>query len=226
LDNKVITVKVGVEGVEFAVHEGAIRQSSKFFDNALKGLWRESQTRCISLASVKPLHFKIYYQWVLTGQLHSRQEQDSAVLVELTLLPFLAGLGHYLMDASFIDIVSDALLQTVAESRAARTLLLHLGASFYILSPAGSTTRSVVADLSAWYSTFDDIKNMKARFDKGVDRSDFIMDLLHAMAAKFLGPRAGHSPLEGWKTSCKYHSHGDKKPCYREKLKGYVYHLI
>tara|TARA_R110002003_G_scaffold235_14_gene17062 strand:- start:10827 stop:11264 length:438 start_codon:yes stop_codon:yes gene_type:complete len=144
------------------------------------------------------------------------------------LLPSLAGLGHYLKDTSFIDIVSDALLQMAAESRSCHLLLLPVGSSFYKLSPAGSSTRSVIAHLSAWYSSFDDINNMKARFDKseGAEHPDFIMDLLHAMAAKFLGPRAGHSPLEGWGTSCKYHSHGDKKPCYREKVKGYVYHLI
>jgi hypothetical protein len=228
LDNRVITVKVGVLGVDFAVYEGAVRNSSQFFAKALKGPWREAQDRLVTLPSVRPQHFKIYYQWVLTGRLHSRPEQDSAAGMELMLLSSLAGLGHYLMDTSFIDIVSDALLQMAAESRSGRLLLLPLGSSFYKMSPAGSSTRSVIADLSAWYLSFDDIEIMKAAFDKSelAEHPDFVMDLLHAMAAKFLGPRAGHSPLEGWETSYKYHSHGDKKPCYREKFKGYVYHLI
>jgi hypothetical protein len=149
-------------------------------------------------------------------------KQDSADVIEFMLLPRLAGLGHYLMDTSFIDTVSDALLQTVTELPTAPLLLLHFGSSFYRMSPAGSSTRSIVADVSAWRSSLIDIKRLKTMFDKseGAEHPDFIMDLLHAMAARFLGPGAEPSPLEGWETSCKYHSHGDKKPCYREKVKG------
>lgn len=48
LDNKVITVKVGVLGDEFAVHEGAIRKSSEFFDKALKRALGASLKRGVS----------------------------------------------------------------------------------------------------------------------------------------------------------------------------------
>jgi hypothetical protein len=46
---------------------------------------------------------------------------------------------------------------------------------------------------------------------------DLALDVLEATLDRLTSTSPPLSPLEGRDTSCKYHSHGDEKPCYKTK---------
>jgi hypothetical protein len=152
--------------------------------------------------------------------------EDRLFCQEMYVLAKTSYLGHYLLDAAFVDTVNDAIAQCTEEQMSRRlTFPSCHGPDFYEGVPQGSSTRLLVADLTAWTSSVGAI----ARLQKGpLDgqskeaHADFTMDVLQAVAQRFMASPKSTSPLEVWKTSCKHHSHGDDKPCYREKGKEYV----
>jgi hypothetical protein len=54
-----ITVRVGIEGVDYPVLESVIRKSSRFFDNALKPEWADARPdpRTVDLSDEDPWIF-------------------------------------------------------------------------------------------------------------------------------------------------------------------------
>ncbi|KAF1964132.1 hypothetical protein BU23DRAFT_575945 [Bimuria novae-zelandiae CBS 107.79] len=101
------------------------------------------------------------------------------------------------------------------------------GSFLYEALPPGSPLRTIVADTSAWYSCLERIEFIKksSHLSDKAQHPDFVMDVLQALARRFMSMSAVNSPLLGWETSCKYHSHNKEKICYREKLEGHVYDL-
>jgi hypothetical protein len=232
------------------VYENLLVGSSKFFENALKGPWKESTDRVISIpAFLDALYFEIYHQWLLKGNLHSKPAAADVtkrielfrsegnrlksgsvpsigVIDELITLKYLASLGHYLLATDFMDTVDDAITQCVQELklRGCEAGALGLWSDYYKLIPPGSHTRALLTDLTA-YTLKNKLDVYFGRLEKGVLRNphpDFIFDVLKAVTRRDLASASSVSPLDGWKTSCKYHSHGEDKPCYREKAKKYV----
>ncbi|GIJ92550.1 hypothetical protein Asppvi_001828 [Aspergillus pseudoviridinutans] len=55
---------VGDEQEVFTVHEGLIRASSPFFNNAMAHDWKESQQRTIHLPDDEPEIFAVYMHWL------------------------------------------------------------------------------------------------------------------------------------------------------------------
>ena len=232
-----ITIRVGAgdEQQDFVIHEKVIRKASEFVDTTMKGPWLESQERVISLPEVTPGTFNVYMRWLMTSKLHSKVESAEAAKYyphedhyteqtykfwalwkELVYLRHLSHLGHYLLDTDFTDTVSDAVLQCTAELQSHRSRFpLSYGSNFYKEIPDGSPTRKLVAELIAWTAK---AKKFNARLTESSKiHPDLMMDLLRAMASRYLSSEPSTSPLEGWETSCKYHCHGENKPCYREK---------
>ena len=237
-----ITIRTGKDNSQrdFTIYEKVIRASSEFFDNALKGPWRESTERVVELPEFAGMHFAMYHRWVLTGQLCSmtdlvdplpaatskRHEQTYRLYREVLVLKSLTHLGHYLRDTNFTDTVNDALLQCTTELQSHGVAFPNsYGLVFYKVIPEGSPTRLLIADLVAWTTCAKGMRGLRnhrdARFDKD-EHADFIMDVLESVTNRFMSATPSTSPLEGWETSCKYHSHGDDKPCYRNKTKTYV----
>jgi len=241
---QMITVRVGKDNQtqDFAIYETLIRKSSTFVDNALKGSWRESTDRVVTLPEFDCMYFGIYHQWLLTGKLHSKMDpkvldesyrrykemnsdaifnpEEYALLNELVYLEMLSHLGHYLLDTNFMDTVSDAMIQIAKEFRSHGCIFSRPTASFiYDVIPEGSPTRSLVADLVAWTATWQQIRLLRVdrTGEKVESHPDFISDVLQALALKHISPQTSISPLLMDETSCKYHSHGDEKPCYRKK---------
>jgi len=236
-----ITIRVGSgkDVQDFAVYETLIRRSSTFVDNALKGSWRESTDRVITLPAFEANHFGIYHLWLRSGKLHSklspemssqvyraREPVDESVdaqlykiATELVVLLKLCHLGHYLLDTKFRDAVSDAILQCTAEMKShGISFPGSFGPQFYKVIPQGSPSRSLVANLTAWNGSAQHIAALRA-CQGSEEHADFIMDVQEAVTRRFMLATPSTSPLEGWETSCKYHSHGDDKPCYRNKTK-------
>jgi hypothetical protein len=239
-----ITVRVGPGDDDdnirdFTVYETLIRESSDFVDNALRGPWLESQNRLVTLPATCSQTFDIYHQWLLTEKLHSKSSPGLQYWTreianslpfeyfhEVVVLMELSVLGHYLHDTSFTDTVSDALLQCTAElPKLGASFPVTFGSSVFEEVPEGAPVRSLVVNLIAWTNSGRQIIDLH-RKESGNHHPDFVMELLRAVAKRFMSEAPGTSPLEGWETSCKYHSHRDEKPCYRKKAEEYVPDLI
>ncbi|KAI4639740.1 hypothetical protein J4E93_009094 [Alternaria ventricosa] len=226
-NEKMITFKVGHGGkAVFLVPEDRIRASSEFVDAAMRGPWQESQERVITLPEFDRHTFGIYFQWLVTGVIHSKPSPTDGEdqLAELTKdlyreilgLPQLFDLGHFLIDADFRDTLSDILTQCASDIRGLSIMFPPIyGSRFYENTPEGSPTRKLVADLVA--ECIEQYQPKGLGLNQDTVHSDYIMDLLLAVSDR-LGSRFTKSPLRGWQTSCKYHCHGDEKPCYRKKV--------
>jgi hypothetical protein len=232
-NENMITFKVGLNGnAVFLVPEDRIRASSEFADAAMRGPWRESQERVIALPDFDRQTFGIYFQWLITGVVHSKTLRDdennnatvstwTCLCQEILGLLRLFDLGYYLLDTDFRDTLSNVLIQCTSELHCdVRILPLCYGSRFYEKTPDGSPTRKLVTDLVVWNIDEDTLPYLE-RERKTMD-SDFAMDLLLAMTRRHVSSTPGVSPLDGWKTSCKYHCHGNEKPCYRKKVSRYV----
>jgi hypothetical protein len=237
---KMVTIRVGRPGEthDFAVYEKLIRNSSAFMDAALKEPWKESASRVVCLPDFRNETFDIYHLWLLSGKLHSRKQRqnDSNTKVslpsisdlydEIFTLRSLSHLGHYLLDTDFTDTVCDALFHVCRDSQSTGMVFpISFAQGFYKVIPQGSPIRSLVADVIAWTTTYSTIGSVKRHYPDYV-HPDFLMDLLHAMSKRFLSPGTSTSPLRKPKLSCKYHSHGDEKECYRKKRDRVCYTLI
>ncbi|KAH7092175.1 hypothetical protein FB567DRAFT_625230 [Paraphoma chrysanthemicola] len=241
-----VTIRVGTgdKAKDFTVYEKFIRASSAFVDNALKGPWLESTSRTISLPEFAPNPFDRYHRWLLTGRLYSKTSLSKTIedckehchIVEASMqtqhthrlfhefyrLSKLAELGHYLLDETFTDTINDAILSCMDEYRKSSTQFpVREASDRYKALPVTSLTRSLISDIAAWTVT----GNKLAAYRKTMEESniklcpDFSMDVLVAMAQRLTSRPTPKSPFDDWETSCKYHSHGEEKPCYREKLK-------
>ncbi|CAK1360060.1 unnamed protein product [Cercospora beticola] len=71
--NNVFTVTVGTgdDAEVFLVHDFLLKQSSKFFQTALKEEWREGQEKKVDLPEDKPEAFGVYTEWLLQGKITS-----------------------------------------------------------------------------------------------------------------------------------------------------------
>ncbi|KAI4688011.1 uncharacterized protein J4E84_004939 [Alternaria hordeiaustralica] len=219
-----ITFKVGHGGkAVFLVPEDRIRASSEFVDAAMRGPWQESQERVITLPDFDIHTFGIYFQWLVTGVVHSKSYladgNDPALplFTEMLLLPKLSDLGHYLLDTDFRDTLNDVLIQCTVEIHRSRggRFPPNFGSDFYHKTPDQSPTRKLVTALAAWEIQEFHFPAMEKERD--TVNTDYMMDLLIAVTRRLVPSTRGKSPLDGWETSCKYHCHGDEKPCYRKK---------
>jgi hypothetical protein len=234
---QMITIRAGHGGQQrdFVIYENLARASSEFIGNALKGSWRESTDRTISLTQFQSTEVGIYHHWLLTGQVCTKMvpSADSTprprsivisgcLIDEIGTLTRLSHLSHYLLDTCFTDAISDAIVQCSKEMQSVKLgYPLLYGTRLYDIVPEGSPTRSLVADIVAWTTDTRSVRAMRKTLEAGPLReihSDFALDVLEATIERFNPTSPATSPLKGSDTGCKYHSHGDEKPCYKTKI--------
>jgi len=228
-NENMITFKIGPNGdAVFMVPEGRIRASSEFADAAMRGPWQESQERVIALPEFDKKTFGTYLQWLLTGVVHTKagcadgnKSIEARLYSEILRLPNLSVLGHYLLDTDFRDSINDALIECTADlHRNGSKFPASYGPDFYDKTPDQSPIRKLVVDLVVW--DMREFHVLRLKTDRDTMHPDYIMDLLLAVSSRLVSGTPGKSPLDGWDTSCKYHCHGDEKPCYRKKADTYV----
>lgn len=80
--NNVVTVTVGAgeDSEVFLVHDFLLKQTSKFFQTALKEDWKEGQEKKVDLPEDKPEAFGIYNEWLLHGKIASVTDKPTGEL--------------------------------------------------------------------------------------------------------------------------------------------------
>ncbi|GIZ37635.1 hypothetical protein CKM354_000107800 [Cercospora kikuchii] len=124
--NNVFTVTVGTgdDAEVFLVHDFLLKQSSKFFQTALKEEWREGQDKKINLPDDEPDIFGAYVEYLFSGKIATATEKAAVDLtrddagLEYTCQAKLYVLGEKLLDDKFCDCALRAMVELSRLERA------------------------------------------------------------------------------------------------------------
>lgn len=208
---------IGAAGCKVYVHEKLIRRSD-FFDRALKGEWKENQTRSVLLPDEDLDTFKSYMHWLYTGNIPTPLGSEMSKAAPYDALTRLYGLGERLLDGEFQDRVLDTI---VVEARERIGPIRRLGypgrkavSIIYESTPDSSPARRLMVDLYVPHGT--------GRFNLD---ADFPAQFLADVAKGLMADRRTSTATRQQKYSelekdgpCSYHHHKKDKPCIPEKV--------
>lgn len=213
-----VKVIVGSKEELFYIHASVLESSSEFFKSALKREWAKEDDDSIDLRDQDLEIFKIYVNWLYTGQISV--ESDPAETVKptaskYTQLAHSYALGEHLCDPEFQYSVIHSI---IGYSRIKNT---HNNSSFpgpiainviYNNTSSNSPARRLVVDFYVRFGTdnwITDSDTMNHEFLADLSKA-LLKDrvLLHKHEKNFA------DLVEG--TACKYHHHDKDKPCQRK----------
>ncbi|KAF2499687.1 hypothetical protein BU16DRAFT_615084 [Lophium mytilinum] len=76
---EIVTVNAGPDAEPFHIHKNLITHWSRYFHNAFKGGFRETEEEVITLDDVEPLLFKIVMEWLDTQKLALENREEAFV---------------------------------------------------------------------------------------------------------------------------------------------------
>ncbi|KAF2802713.1 uncharacterized protein BDZ99DRAFT_428117 [Mytilinidion resinicola] len=169
-----LKVLVGPKEVPFFVHEGPVRVSSKFFDNAMKGPWTEAAERCVRLRDDEPDVFSIYHDWLYTRMLSTAHDvggvEGNQEYIDLCKAYCL---GESLMDDNFKNAAIDAIIHKNLTPASDRQRWYPVGMAIrhaYDGTPPGSPLRKLLVDFYSkharvsWFSDYTSKDEMPKDF--------------------------------------------------------------
>jgi hypothetical protein len=223
LGTEVETVRIGKKPfhTDFTVHRNLLRRIP-YFDSPLTidpegfGLLKHH-----ALTEEKATAFTIYVQWLYTGRIHTRMQNqtqdDTSHRDEWFELTNAYILGEHLVDVDFCDRLMDAFVSWHKEaSPDGTTVILDNVAYIYRMCPETSPLRKLVSDITAF--SFDSREIQRVTIGNE-DRFpyDFVTMTLRNLAEYMRYTRlfgAKTNPVDESSTTCNYHSHGEMS-CYR-----------
>ena len=131
------------KGEEFVIIKGVATRSSRFFQAAMAGDWKEARENRVLLPDTEPRIFEGYLQWLYTSTLSSSGPSEYHDMVEFYIL------GDFLDDLKFRNAALDRIMS--------RSLEIHnppgpsaIGLAWEKMLP-GSSLRQVITEL--WLTT-------------------------------------------------------------------------
>lgn len=204
-----VTVKVG-ETQAFIVNEQLLRQSSAFFDAALKPTWQEGKERVVNLpAEDDSMSFNAYVNWLHTHQiaLGFVDGQDAQKQHSFPRLVLAYALGNKVLDPDFKDAVTDAMVVSFGiKDEKGKTILPDPGprSKLYSTTQLKSAARRLLAHRMA-RTTNPDLISEK-------DCPAFLVDVARAAITK-----DAESTVDA-AARCAFHEHvPGAENCYRNK---------
>lgn len=238
--DSVITVIVSPEKDQatFLLREIALRQTSDFFNNALKPGWKEAKEKTVHLPETDPRHFAIFAKLICTSKIFIPTEADrsssrqnksadevhSCFEATYDTIIDLICLSSFLQSRLLQDAALDTFIEAIAEYRVyLENQRIWFNGSWvaymYERTLPGSAVRKFVVDLSlhAWSSDIEDYP------DLDLYPAEFCRQVINETLPYMRGLKElkelkdGVDPVD-IATSCRYHEHtlnGDV--CYKEK---------
>jgi hypothetical protein len=207
-----IIVRVGdePERTDFSVHEDLICSRSRFFANAMRHDWKESEDRIVPLPDDLPSTFAIYRTWLYSGLLTSRgfsTTEEWGVLCSAYIL------GEKLQDSEFKDTVIDAMIEKINEEPMFE-FNPEMVVEIYENTPPQSHARRLLVDLYTFAGKSSWLSKEKREF--------LHEDFLYALLVQFMKSKekpVGIIAPYHHQSTCAYHEHGGKLqgPCYKTK---------
>jgi hypothetical protein len=215
----ITTLVVGMNELEFPVHQQRLCERSLYFAATTKEDWKEGQEHRVPLPYDNPSAVGLYIQWIYGGRIFTRlgkQEseiEDKRTYSETSLLVEGFIFGERVQDGSFRDAVIDAMIvsiNTTGKDDKHRYPSGPVVDRAYEGTPEGSPLRKLMVDIH--------VNHGSREWLEGVTNIDFVKDLAEALyidrecTALRTNPTASH--LE----SCGYHHHGADGRCYSEMM--------
>lgn len=205
-------MKVVVGGAKTTLYlaPDALRTTSNFFRSALKKEWMEGEENTIKLPEEDPFIFRLYAEWLYTGNIFCKSEattitRDHETLIDLYII------GEKMLDTVFQDQVIDAILALSKETNL--ELALHEVSRIYDSTPPGSPMRALVCDKYLISGVNTNTERM-AEIGESANR-EFLFDLLTASLDRCRLTLGMFSDIarRGKPPGCAYHHHAKDEPC-------------
>jgi hypothetical protein len=232
-----VIVGIGEKQRTFICYEKLLRQSSVFFDNALKPEWKEAQDRIVTMKETKPKTFGTYVKFLLTGLLFVLSDQPSSASNHqpstvdngrnrarargVAAWANLLELASFLQAPDFQDAILDGAIESMLEAcRAGTESPIEVGGKLvtriYTFTIQGSPMRRWIVDLCL--HTWDRTQYTGTDFE--VYPKGFLQDLIQATGPYIRSRNTSENaadPLDISKPYT-YHDHtSGGRLCYRKK---------
>lgn len=213
LEGEVVTVLVGESEQKCIVHEQLLCARSPFFAAAFEKEWKEGQERTIPLPDDTPEVLDLYFQWIYSGKIFTREapSKSDRGVGELHLLIESYTFGEKIQDRDYQDALLDSLLactDTKDEKGERWFPTGELVRRAYEKTPTGSPLRRLLVDMHNHHGRSEWIKE-----DNSVE---FLADLTREMFETRAAPVGLN--LTDWEVdSCVYHHHGKEEQCFRSR---------
>lgn len=216
-DEMPIKVLVGSSKHAFYVHESAIRRPGTFFDTALSRAWKEGQERVVELPEEGEDTFRLYIQWLYTGNIFCKRSEEDRSYDTLARLYVL---GEKLLDRKFQDNVANAMIAATHDRnplssnkpgvrRFPGEITVDL---IYQQTPATSPMRRLMVDIYVRHGNQRVVDWLA--IPEGVNH-EFLINLTIALFQKRQLNGKDQKELQelDLQPGCAYHHHGKDEPC-------------
>lgn len=207
-NGEAIVFLVGTDAPKrFIVHEALVTPRSEFVRMALRGEWKEAQTRTVPLPEDEPDIFSVYQQWLYGGRIHTRPSSAlSKTDDEYRKLVKAYILGEKLVGGNFKDSIVDAIVEKLRLTHKFDTGLTDL--VFDNTLPTSPLRRLW---LDAYYN-FGSPEWLNASLVGDSINAEFMVEFSRYQM-RFRASSGAFGP-DAMFASCTYHGHG-LRPCHR-----------
>lgn len=203
-----VIVGTGSKTKDFYVHEDELKRHSDFCAAALRGPWLEAQERVIRLPDEDPDVFAVFVDFIYgAGRIDITCGTTVSQTIAFMDSTFAAwDLGDRMLCTSLRDAVVDRFIGTVS-SWSPRGVLLWMKA--YAKANSSRGLKRLLVDVALWNWRSSDFQ-----------RAQYLLPLSPLLVETVLRARTiSPAELKGKRpwvdAGCKYHDHGDDKPCYK-----------
>ena len=217
-----VTVKVGPtdklgteEHGDFYLYENHLVYHSLFFRKALEGPWKESQDKVVELPEEEPYLFRMFIQWLYTGDFHTGSEIEENLLDHCKLYALadkyqVLRLKNHVIDKIIGDKRGNLLYDPPEE--AIRFVYLRTANSSKLRLLICAILLTDLDDASSPSDWFLDSTRTLAH-----DFPDLYFDLFSMNFAKIYSAEGWNGDLDG--ENCFFHEHGENERCKFAKKK-------
>lgn len=212
-----VVVGSGDQAKTFHAHKNLLTQHSDFFEAALNRDWKESSDRKVSLPDDEADQFAQFHDFLYTGALFVIHEGDEYTCDdghlwdhEYIRICDASVLGSKLQSTVFMDVATDSLIAKCLSEDSWPTGLYGVVID-HVARSAG--IRKLLIDIAVHEWSEGSFAEMEGH----VANKDFLHDLMMALVKVRV---EGRDKARPWvDAGCRYHDHGEEKPCYRKIFK-------
>lgn len=208
-----VCVGKGADSQTFKLHKDIAIKSSDFLAAATMNGWKEAKRGTLKLPEETPDAFEIFEAFMYTGRIFSHKDDDDHIdndgvthNREWSRLSATWLLGERLQASALRDAVIDALIDKIAGG----SIPTGLDEDIYKGSVRRSPMKELLVDIAIW----DWAPKHLVRLAESVSDTAYLSEIAIKQALLLEEGKSPKAPYAQGST-CKYHEHGDDKPCYK-----------
>jgi hypothetical protein len=215
-----VCVGSGDDAEMFIVRKNLATRYSDVIKKAFAGGWKEAKENVISFPEESPEAFQVFMTFLDTGVIHlnhfksndltitQEAEHDHAIDEQWNQITQAWLLGEHLFCSSFKDALIDKMLHTLqTTAEIPKTMFPKIIAG----SVARSGMRDLLVDIAAYHLFAADLE---AQPDNDASCAAYWKQVAIAYRHRITNPSLS-APYDQVDVECRYHDHGENKPCYK-----------